>query len=114
MKKLLLTLGTLVLVLTSAQSQAKITKLFFPLKSGEILEYVLNQEEELDETLPANSEEIFIEAQEDKLIGFDGEVFDLSIISTPEKELDEEYDFTVEIPEEEQEVVEQKVQISAK
>lgn len=89
MKKLLLTIGTVIMILTAAQGQSKIQKLFFYISNGEVIEYLTKGEEEMDETIPGNTKEVFKEAQEEKLIGFDGEVFDLSLISTPEEEIEE-------------------------
>ncbi|MBS4012584.1 MAG: hypothetical protein KGZ97_02320 [Bacteroidetes bacterium] len=89
MKKVILTLAIISMIICTVQSQVRIQRLHFITSTGQELELFVEEEKEVEEEVPAVTIEVLKEEQSKDLIGFDGNVFDLEIISTPEKEMEE-------------------------
>ncbi len=89
MKKVILTLATITMIICTVQSQVRIQRLHFITSAGEELELFVEEEKEIEEEIPVITEDVLKEEQCKDLIGFDGKVFDLNIITSPEKEIEE-------------------------
>ena len=87
MKNAVLTLGIIAVLATSLSAQNRIQRFTFKASDGSLLELFVETEEEVNEPLPVDTFEIFKNLQKEKLVGFDGEVFDLDSISEPEQDI---------------------------
>lgn len=89
MKKISLTIATILLLTSLTYGSGRFTTFIFKSLDGVELKLKFPAEEEVNEPLPENYYEYYKEAQTEKLKGFDGKTFDLSLISIPEEEVEE-------------------------
>ena len=89
MKKISLTIATILILTSLTYGSGRFTTFFFKSLDGVELKLKFPAEEEVNEPLPENYYELFKEAQNEQLTGFDGYTFDLSLVSVPEEEIEE-------------------------